>query len=206
MGTRARREREKQKRRQDILDAARQVFWSVGYDGTTMPKIADHAELAPGTLYLYFPSKQALYAELLFEGYEILRERMEKAVAAGGEPRALAEAVIDAFFSFASKQPEYFEVMFFVIRREGHAMSELALEPEQVERLTECQNACVGVAADVLRSPALGLSEDHVQLLVDTVWSMLAGAVLYFHRDTPKNFKRVAAMAKELVLKAVFGE
>jgi hypothetical protein len=62
------------------------------------------------------------------------------------------------------------------------------------------------VAAEVLRQSDLGLSEERVQLLVDTVWCMLAGVVLYFHRDTPENFDRVAGTARELVLRAIFGE
>jgi len=206
VGTRERREREKQQRRQDILDAARKLFWARGFEGTTMPQIAASAELAPGTLYLYFTSKQALYAELLFEGYEMLRERMEGAVSGGGDARALAEAVIDVFLGFSREHPEYFDIIFFVIRREGHAMSELALEPDQVARLTEYQNACVRVAADVLRSAELGLSEEKLLLLVDTVWSMLAGVVLYFHRDAPETFGAVAETAKAVVLKAIFEE
>ncbi len=206
MGTHERREREKKQRRQDILDAARALFWKRGYEGTTMPQIAGSAELAPGTLYLYFPSKQALYAELLFEGYDMLRERMETAVAPGGTPYALAEAVIDVFLGFSREHPQYFDIMFFVIRREGHAMSELALEPDQVARLTDHQNSCVHVAAGVLHAAHPDLSEEQIQLLVDTVWSMLAGVVLYFHRDTPESFAQVSAKAKELALRAIFGD
>jgi len=205
VGTRERREREKKQRREDILDAARELFWERGYEGTTMPQIAAAAELAPGTLYLYFPSKQALYAELLFEGYEMLRGRME-AAAQDGSPRDPAAAVTDEFLGFSREYPQYFDIMFFVIRREGHAMSELALEPDQVARLTEYQNACVGVAADILRHPDLGFDDEQVGLLVDTVWSMLAGVVLYFLRDTPEAFQRVSVAAKELILRAIFGD
>ena len=77
MGTTERRQREAQQRRQDILKAAQKVFWEKGFSGTTMPQVAAEAELAPGTLYLYFPSKDALYVELLVEGYDVLKERLQ---------------------------------------------------------------------------------------------------------------------------------
>ncbi len=76
MGITERRQREAEKRRQDILKAAQKVFWEKGFSGTTMPQVAAEAELAPGTLYLYFPSKDALYVELLVEGYDVLKERL----------------------------------------------------------------------------------------------------------------------------------
>jgi AcrR family transcriptional regulator len=57
-----RRERQKQEREQRILVAARRLFDRKGYAGTSMEEVAGNAELAVGTLYNYFSSKD----ELLF--------------------------------------------------------------------------------------------------------------------------------------------
>ena len=81
MGTQERREREASQRREVILASAKRVFWQKGYQGATMPEIAAKAELAPGTLYLYFASKGALYAEILAGGYDLLRQRLARALA-----------------------------------------------------------------------------------------------------------------------------
>ncbi len=64
MSTSSRKEREKERRREQILEAAEQVFRRKGYQGTTMGEVAQEAELSKGTLYLYFGSKFALFAEL----------------------------------------------------------------------------------------------------------------------------------------------
>ena len=48
-------------RRSEILTAAAKVFGLKGYDATHMLDIAKAAELAKGTLYLYFPSKEVIY-------------------------------------------------------------------------------------------------------------------------------------------------
>ena len=51
-------------RREDILVAARRVFASRGFRGTTMADIAEEARIALGTIYLYFASKEDVFAAL----------------------------------------------------------------------------------------------------------------------------------------------
>jgi AcrR family transcriptional regulator len=51
-------------RRQEILDAATQLFRERGFDVTTVQAIAGKAGVAAGTVYLYFPSKEAILAAL----------------------------------------------------------------------------------------------------------------------------------------------
>ena len=55
-----RREREKAEFRQIVLDAARQIVLEEGFDALSMRKIADAIEYAPGTIYLYFESRDAI--------------------------------------------------------------------------------------------------------------------------------------------------
>ena len=50
--------------RGEILGAARRVFAERGFRGTTIADIADEAGIALGTIYLYFPSKEAVFAAL----------------------------------------------------------------------------------------------------------------------------------------------
>jgi AcrR family transcriptional regulator len=52
-----RRERKKADTRQKIVTAASALFWSKGYDATSIIDIADVADVAPGTVYLHFESK-----------------------------------------------------------------------------------------------------------------------------------------------------
>ena len=51
-----------------LLDAGAALFAEKGYDGTTMTEIAERAGAAIGSLYQFFPSKQAL-AEALFDRF-----------------------------------------------------------------------------------------------------------------------------------------
>src|ERR1700730_12899513 len=54
------RERNRQRTFQQIIDAAFTLFRTLGYDQTTMDAIAEKAEVSRGTLFNYFPTKQAL--------------------------------------------------------------------------------------------------------------------------------------------------
>jgi len=203
MGTAERRQREAEKRRGDILSAARKVFFEHGFEGATMPQIAAEAELAPGTLYLYFQGKEALYVELIMEGYDLLIPRLEAAAKAEGGPEAVGSALVDAFFGFAREYPAYFDILFFIIHRENSGTLATRFPQEQVRRLDRRQAACEQVVSGILDQIRPDASENR-EILVSAIWSMLAGVVFYFRsRD---SFDAVAQEAKALLLHALFRE
>jgi AcrR family transcriptional regulator len=68
----ARHERAKAARRELILEAARRAFAARGLRGTTIADIAEEAEIALGTIYLYFPSKEAVFAALSLHLNELI--------------------------------------------------------------------------------------------------------------------------------------
>jgi AcrR family transcriptional regulator len=83
-----------QQRHQRILDAAAHVFSAKGYHGTLVDEIASEAETSKGGIYFHFPNKQAIFLALLDRLADILRGRVETAVAVEQEPVARAEAAL----------------------------------------------------------------------------------------------------------------
>jgi AcrR family transcriptional regulator len=204
MGTQERRARERQERRGQILTAARRLFWTQGFSRTTMPEIARAAELAPGTLYLYFPSKDALYVELLIEGYAKLLPRLEAAAERPGTAERRAGGLIDAFLHFAEAEPQYFDIIFFVLQQELGGPHQ-ALNREQLERLRTAEEACHAVARSVLRQAPGPDGDAALRQTVEAVWSMLAGVVFFWRRDGGRTFHAVTRRARDLILAALFG-
>jgi AcrR family transcriptional regulator len=199
MGTKERREREAARRRREILHAARRLFWKQGYRGTTMPQVARAVELAAGTIYLYFPSKESLYLELLLEGYDVLVDALRRSAATRRKPHTRAEALIDAFFEFARENPEYFDIIFFVLQREGQLWED-SFPPDQLARLRQKEQTAMALVGEVLDQLGGPLARDG-QATMAAVWSMLAGTVMYFkQRD---EFDRVSAQARRILLTAV---
>ena len=66
-----RRERQIQRKRQEILAAATQVFSEKGYASTTTKDIANQADIGESTLYSYFESKRAILLAIFNENREI---------------------------------------------------------------------------------------------------------------------------------------
>jgi AcrR family transcriptional regulator len=87
MRKRARTEEAKSLRRQAILDAAARVWAASTFDAFTMADVARRARLAKGTLYLYFPTKEALLLELLEDRLGRWLEELESRLDRGEVPR-----------------------------------------------------------------------------------------------------------------------
>ena len=64
MSIEERKKREREKRKNEILTAAHQVFSAKGLKYSRVEEIASRAELSPSTLYLYFKSKEDIYTVL----------------------------------------------------------------------------------------------------------------------------------------------
>lgn len=90
-------------RRQRLIDAAHHVFSQSGYDGATVAAITTRANIATGSFYRYFPSKQACFLDLLDTLYgELMRAVLAgRTLATDGEAKLLAsvEAAVSSFMA-----------------------------------------------------------------------------------------------------------
>jgi AcrR family transcriptional regulator len=82
-------------RRSAILSAARHEFASRGFRGARTAAIASGAGCSEPTLYKHFPSKQALFAAVLRDATDSMREMVDAVMAATGEPMAGMLAVAE---------------------------------------------------------------------------------------------------------------
>ncbi|MBZ0231455.1 MAG: TetR/AcrR family transcriptional regulator [Deltaproteobacteria bacterium] len=71
-------------RRSQILEAAKHVFAEAGYHGASIHAIIERAEIARGTFYLYFESKEAVFGAVLDEAMTGLRRRIVRIETAPG--------------------------------------------------------------------------------------------------------------------------
>ncbi|HJK96848.1 MAG TPA: helix-turn-helix domain-containing protein, partial [Polyangiaceae bacterium LLY-WYZ-14_1] len=75
-GRSQRAEEARERRREDLLDAAFEVFARQGFHGTRVADIIAHAGVARGTFYLYFDNKNAIFLELVDRLLRRLRSRV----------------------------------------------------------------------------------------------------------------------------------
>ena len=123
MGTTERKEREKERRKIDIIDAAENVFFSKGFDKATMDDIAKEAELGKGTLYLYFNSKEELLEEISARGMQILLNLFIKATDIEDLGILKVRKIGIAFTEFYTKYPNFYKA--FIIDQGKQSSEEL---------------------------------------------------------------------------------
>ena len=111
MGSRERRDREKQELRGKILDAARELFVEEGYDAVTMRKVAERIEYSPTAIYLHFADKAALLREIVTADFARLAAQFQK-LARIEDPVERLNRVGRAYVDFGLAHPNHYRLMF----------------------------------------------------------------------------------------------
>ena len=111
MGTKERRERERQEVRAMILDAARELFATAGYEAVTMRMVAEKIEYSPTAIYLHFKDKQELLAELCRTDFRSLAQAFQR-IARVNDPIERIRKIGLAYVKFAQEHPHHYRLMF----------------------------------------------------------------------------------------------
>ncbi|MFN8642025.1 MAG: TetR/AcrR family transcriptional regulator [Candidatus Binatia bacterium] len=100
-----------------LLDAARRVLAAKGYHGTKIVDIARAASVGVGTFYLYYPTKEALFLELVEDTVGRLKAEMDAVRERIADPLEQSRIRTLTFFRFAQENRELFRIVF------GHGAS-----------------------------------------------------------------------------------
>lgn len=177
MTTAQRRAREKARRQQEILEAAKEVFFNKGIRRATVDDVAAQAEVSKGTVYLYFQSKESILAHLLLEGLSILLSQLEAAYAPQ-EPLSAEKRLrqlVEAYWQFAQTHPNYFRLLLALDR--GRFRERVSAEVYQ-EILTESKRGLELVANAIRQGTEESLfTADDPLLAAGVLWGALNGAL-----------------------------
>ncbi|HEX9985629.1 MAG TPA: TetR/AcrR family transcriptional regulator [Thermoanaerobaculia bacterium] len=111
MGPKERREREREEIRGKILDAARELFASEGYEAVTMRRIADRIEYSATAIYFHFKDKEALLKELCEHDFAQLAHQFT-AMDALPDPLEKLRVTGLAYVQFGLQSPNHYRLMF----------------------------------------------------------------------------------------------
>ena len=111
MGVAERRWREKEQRRNTIMDAAERVFFAKGADNATMDEVAESAELSKGLLYHYFKNKHDLCHAIVHRGLRVLKQFFERAIRNHERGIEQVRAIGEGYIQFSREYPNYFNLM-----------------------------------------------------------------------------------------------
>jgi AcrR family transcriptional regulator len=171
MGTNERRERERLAMREQILNAARELFAERGYEAVTMREIGKRIEYSATALYNHFADKEALVRELCRRDFSDFAQRFLTAVVGSKSPvESMCRAGL-VYLSFAEQFPQHYRIMFMTPLPET--------PPEAGEREDPRMNSYV-----FLRQLVDGLLAGHhlrqdltdPDLIAQTIWAVVHGA------------------------------
>src|SRR5215470_8508251 len=117
MGVAERKTRHKESVRQEVLDAARDLFVSEGYDSVSIRKIAERIEYAPGTIYLYFHDKAEILDTLCRQTFEKLRARLDAIQKDPGDPVDALRRGLRTYIQFGLDNPNQYIVTFVLAKQ-----------------------------------------------------------------------------------------
>lgn len=111
MGVQERRERERVETREKILDAARELFVSEGYDGVSMRKVAERIEYSPTAIYVHFQNKEELFLELCHSDFRRLAASFNE-LSKISDPVERLVSLGRAYIIFGLENPNHYRMMF----------------------------------------------------------------------------------------------
>lgn len=110
--TLSRRERERERHRLQILEAAERVFVRKGYHAATVEEIAQEAEFAVGTIYNFFKGKEELYAQAVEKIAQELTRLLEERVLTQPDPDAAIASLIELRLTYFEEHRGLFRVFY----------------------------------------------------------------------------------------------
>jgi AcrR family transcriptional regulator len=173
----------KARTRQKILDAARQLFASNGFDAATTRDIADAAGIASGTLFNYFPTKEAVLASLAAEAVSIVHDRFGE-----GDPEA--ESFEEDIFAFVAAGLRQLKPL----RKHMAVLLETALSPLATgsgESSQSLRVAHLEVVAGLAKKHQLG---DLSPVALQLYWTLYTGVLSFWSSDRSTRQEETLAL------------
>lgn len=119
MGVKERKLRQKQFLRQEILDAASELFVKDGYENVSMRRIAEKIEYSPTTIYLYFQDKTQLLEQVCQETFARLARILARIQDQHQDPVERLRRGLVAYIKFGLENPHHYRATFMMPVPEG---------------------------------------------------------------------------------------
>ncbi len=182
MGVKERRARQKRFLRQEILDAASELFVREGFENVSMRRIADKIEYSPTTIYLYFKDKAELLDQVCTETFSRLVQRLSKIMVQPGDSVERLKRGLLAYIEFGLEYPDHYRATFMIP------------VPEEFDHVKHHQPDSPGMQAFSFLTRGLTecikagkMPEMNVELAAQTLWAGIHGitSLLITHTHFP---------------------
>jgi AcrR family transcriptional regulator len=179
--------------REDILEAAAQVFRQKGFHGASMNDIADVVNLQKASLYHHVSSKQEILFEILDKALQLLLERIEPIAEQNVPADAKLRAMIREYLSILIENIDLATVLLFEHR---------SLERRQHARHVPNRDKFEALWRDVL-AEGVEVKRFHcedIPLTARALLGQLNWTITWFHDDGSLTIEQIADNYSDLLL------
>ena len=204
MGAVERRAREKAEFREEVLAVARKIVVREGFGALSMRKIADEIEYAPGTIYLYFKSRDEIAQQLCQRGFEDLLQALAPAAAIHDPAKRLTD-IGERYVRFGLEHPETYRLIFM----EDPKFSTTIFEHEDADSPGMQALGFLIRDFDELKKQKRIDSKTDTTELAETIWAAMHGIValkLTCHEFPQTPIETLTKMMTQALFRGVLKE
>lgn len=179
VATRNRQDVDKENLRQEIMDAARELFVAEGYASVSMRKIADKINYSPTTIYLYFKDKTDLLHQICEQTFARLAQNIKAIQQLSDNPLEKLRSGMREYIHFGLQHPSQYEIIFITpLPRDAGSDFEETNGKIAFDTMRTVVAECV--SANLLKN-------NDVELISQTLWAGIHGvtALLIQHGGFP---------------------
>ena len=174
-GTRsfARREQERSAVREKIMDAARVLFASEGYEAVTLRRVADAISYTAPAIYRHFKDKEQLIREICAADFARFNGEFQSAMHLT-DPIERLKAIGRAYIKFGVANPHHYRLMFMVeheVAPDDEYMQRKGDPSQDAYALLQC------TLAEIVKAGRFKVEFSDVEALAQTFWASVHGVV-----------------------------
>jgi AcrR family transcriptional regulator len=113
MGVKERKERDRQDKRELILQSAHKLFLNRSFDEISIRNIAESIEYSPATIYLYFKDKDEIFFALHTEAFKKFNSYLSQIITIKNPMERLIK-LGEKYIEFTFAHPKYYDIMFIM--------------------------------------------------------------------------------------------
>ena len=209
LGIQERKGREKEHRKEEIVDAAEKLFFEKGLQVATMDEIAEAAELSKGTIYLYYKSKEDLYLAVVMRGLETLHDMFDARIKKESEVVKALMGLQETYFEFFQKHRGYFRMLHFLQTPQFH-------KQVSAEMMQECSlvnqriwNLAIAILERGIKEGVLISNVNSTEIAI-IIWSSATQLMMRIDTESERwkdkmniDLERVLRISNSLVLGSI---
>ena len=169
-------------RREQLLEAASELFVDRGYHAAGMDEIADRAGVSKPVLYQHFTSKLDLYLAVLQQHVEILVSSVRQALDTSTDNRQRLHDAVQAFFDFIEDDSQGFRLIF---------ENDYVTEPQVAAQVKVATEACTDAVFDLVSRDS-GLEPHRARMIAVGLVALSVDCARYWLADDRPVSKEAA--------------